>query len=73
MPNVSVATDKLFEVEINLYKLESEVVATTPFKFVVMIALFSVNARLLKLIKLVVDISPLIIEVKVLTTEVSEF
>jgi hypothetical protein len=63
LPNVSVATDKLLEAEINLYKLEIEVVAITPLIVVVSTDPFSLNEEVLELIIDDVETSPFTIEV----------
>jgi hypothetical protein len=68
-----VATVRLLELEINLYKLEIEVVAITPFIFVVSTELFSVKFKVFELIIDEVEVSPFTIEVKVLIAEFSEF
>ena len=70
---MSVATDKLDEPEINLYKLEMEVVADTSFTVVVRIEPFSLNEEVLELIIDEVDTSPFTIDVIVFTAEFNEF
>ena len=72
-PNVSVATLKFVDEAKYLYKFASEVVATTPFIFVVRTELFSAKDILLELIKLDVASSPFTIEVIVFTAEFNEF
>ena len=73
MPNVSVATVKLPDDAMNLYRLLNEVDEITPFMSVAKTALPALNVRLFKLIKLVVETSPLTIDVKVFTTEFNDF
>ena len=72
-PNVSVATLKFVDEAKNLYKLESEVVASTPLTFAEITELFSVKDILLEFIKLDVASSPFTIEVIVFTAEFKEF
>lgn len=72
-PLVVVEIDKLVEEAINLYKLEIEVVAVTPFIFVVSTDPFSSKEDMLELIIEEVDTSPFTIEVSSFTTELSWF
>jgi hypothetical protein len=73
LPKVSVATVRLEEAEINLYKFEIEVVATIPFIFVVTIEPFSSKEILLELMIEVEVASPFTIEVRVFSAEFKEF
>lgn len=63
LPLVSVATVRLVEEAKNLNRLDNEVVEVTPFTEVVMTEPFSLNERLLELIRVVVDIIPFMFEV----------
>ena len=69
LPRVSVATVRFAEEVKNLYKLEIEVVAITPFIVVVIIELFSLNEELFELMIVVEVASPFTMEVSVFTAE----
>ena len=71
-PFVVVETDRLVEEAINLYKLEIEVVATTPLIVVVSTDPFSSNEEVLELIIVEVEMEPPMLEVRMLEREDSK-
>lgn len=67
---MSVATVKLLDEATNLYKLEIDVVATTPLIVVVSTDPFSLNVEALELIIVEVATKPFILVVKTFPEEV---